>query len=42
MQTVQTLSGRSEGEVRSSFVSNFVCKTFVNEYVTTYSHIIIR
>ena len=40
-QTVQTLSysGRSEGEVRSRLVSNFVCKTFVNEYVTTYNHI---
>ena len=40
-QTVQTLSysGRSEGEVRSRLVSNFVCKIFENEYVTTYSHI---
>ena len=37
----QTLSysGRSEGEVCSRFVSNFVCKIFENEYVTTYSHI---
>ena len=40
-QTLQTLSysGRSEGEVRSRLVSNFVCKFFDNEYVTTYSHI---
>ena len=40
-QTVQTLSysGRSEGEVRSRLIHNFMCKTFVNEYVTTYSHI---
>ena len=40
-QTVQTLSysGRFEGEVRSRLVSNFVCKIFENEYVTTYSHI---
>ena len=40
-QTVQTLfySGKSEGDVCSRLVRNFVCKTFVNEYVTTYSHI---
>ena len=40
-QTVQTLSysGRSERKVRSKLVSNFVYKTFVNEYVTTYSDI---
>ena len=41
-QTVQTLSysGRSEGKMRSRLIHNFVCKTFLNEYVTTYSHII--
>ena len=40
-QTVQALpySGKSEEEVRSRLVRDFVCKTFVNEYVTTYSHI---
>ena len=34
-QTVQSLSysGRSEGEVRSRLVSNFVCKSLANEYV---------
>lgn len=36
-QTVQTLSysGRSEGEVRSRLVSDFVCKSFKHKYVTT-------